>query len=90
EQRHASGQRPTRNAVEDARRAADDAILVDERNGVLIVLGERGRTHFFTRTGQLVSSVRYSTEAIARKVKVELWRAATAAEAAALREKLPV
>jgi hypothetical protein len=80
EQRHATGERPTRKALDDARAARSDALLVDERRGTLVVLGERGRTHFFTAEGQLVSSVRYSPEAIERKRKGELWRAATAAE----------
>jgi hypothetical protein len=55
----------------------------------VVVLGDRGRTHFFTPDGRLVSSVRYSREAIERKVKLEVWRKATAEVAEALRAKLP-
>jgi hypothetical protein len=69
EHRHESGRRPTRNAIDDIRAAGPDAILVDERSGTVVVLGDRGRTHFFTAEGRLVSSVRYSPDAIERKRK---------------------
>ncbi len=77
ERRHASGRRPTRKALDDARVAGGDALLVDQRNGTLVVLGERGRTHFFTPDGRLVSSVRYSRDAIERKLQAELWQRAS-------------
>jgi hypothetical protein len=76
EQRHASGRRPTPKALDDARAASSDTLFVDERSGTMVVLGDRGRTHFFTTDGRLVSSVRYSRDAIERKVKSELWRPA--------------
>jgi hypothetical protein len=76
--RHAEGDRPTRKALQDIREARTaDSFLVDERSGALVILGERGRTHFFTPEGRLVSSVRYSREAIERKRKAGLWRGAT-------------
>ena len=74
EDRHDSGRRPTRMAIEDARSAADEDILVDDRSGALVVLGDRGRTHFFAVEGRLVSSVRYSRDAIARKIQQGVWR----------------
>jgi len=86
--RHDSGERPTRMAVTDAREARREEVLVDERNGTLVVLGERGRTHFFTPDGRLVSSVRYSREAIERKRKLGVWREASPEEAGALRGRL--
>jgi hypothetical protein len=54
-----------------------DSLFVDERSGAVVVLGDRGRTHFFTTSGRLVSSVRYSRDAIERKIKSELWRPAS-------------
>jgi hypothetical protein len=51
--------------------------MIDARSGTLVVLGQRGRTHFFTSAGQHVSSVRYSREAIARKRKLEQWSGAS-------------
>jgi hypothetical protein len=85
EERHRSGERPTRKAIEDVRDAADDAFLSDDRSGVLVVLGDRGRTHFFGPGGKLVSSVRYSRDAIARKVKQERWRPASREQRETLR-----
>ncbi len=89
QRRHASGERPTRKALDDARAAGDEAFLLDERSDTLVVLGDRGRTHFFTREGQHVSSVRYSGDAIERKLKLEQWRPAPAEALEALRAKLP-
>ena len=61
---------------------------MDERSGTVVVLGDRGRTHFFTTEGRLVSSVRYSPDAIERKRNLGLWREASDSEAGALRERL--
>lgn len=88
ERRHLSGERPTRKAVEDAREAPDDAFMVDEHSRAVVVLGGRGRTHFFTVEGQLVSSVRYGKEAVARKIKLRKWREATPEERETLRSNL--
>jgi len=88
ERRHSSGERPTRKAIDDARGASDEAFMIDERAGTVVVLGDRGRTHFFTPAGQLVSSVRYGKDAIARKIKLEKWRGADAEERETLRKKL--
>jgi hypothetical protein len=88
EERHSSGERPTRKAIDDVRDAADESFMVDERSGAVVVLGQRGRTHFFTAAGRLVSSVRYSKDAVARKIKLERWRGATREERDALRERL--
>jgi hypothetical protein len=84
EERHVAGDRPTRQAVVDVREARKETVLVDERSGTLVVLGARGRTHFFSPEGRLVSSVRYSREAIERKRRLGLWREARVEEAAAL------
>jgi hypothetical protein len=84
QERHTAGDRPTRQAVLDVRAVRRETVLVDERNGALVVLGARGRTHFFSPEGRLISSVRYSREAIERKRRLGLWREARAGEAAAL------
>ena len=88
ERRHVSGRRPTAKAVSDAREVGLESVKVDARSGVVVVLGDRGRTHFFTLEGQLVSSVRYSRDAIERKIKKEVWRQATESEMKTLRENL--
>lgn len=73
-ERHEGGERPTRKAIDDIRAAAPEAFLRDDRTGAFVVLGDRGRTHFLTAEGRLVSSVRYSRDAIERKRHHGLWR----------------
>ena len=89
QERHDSGQRPTRKAIEDARSAREEACLSDRRSGAIVVLGDRGRTHFFTEDGRLVSSVRYSKEAIAKKRKLEQWVPAPPGALKRLHDQLP-
>lgn len=76
EQRHLSGKRPTRKAVDDVIAAGTEAFLVDVHNDTLVVLGDKGRTHFFTPTGRLASSVRYSRDAIQGKQRRGQWQPA--------------
>jgi hypothetical protein len=90
EDRHDSGRRPTPKALEDAREARAEAFLRDERSGTIVVLGDRGRTHFFTPEGKLVSSVRYSRDAIDRKMKQGLWREVPAEVSGELKERIGV
>src|SRR6185295_6655773 len=87
-ERHAGGDRPTRKALDDIRDARAEAFLRDDRSGALVVLGDRGRTHFFTPEGRLMSSVRYSREAIDRKRRQGIWRPIADADARAARERL--
>lgn len=87
--RHEAGDRPTRKAIDDVKEARSAAAyLVDERSGAMVILGERGRTHFFTPEGRLVSSVRYSRDAIERKRKLGLWRVISEAEAREFRDRV--
>jgi hypothetical protein len=88
EERHDAGTRPTRQALEDARQIESAALLFDERSATWVVLGDRGRTHFFSAEGRLVSSVRYSREAVGRKLRTQLWRQATAEEIESFRGRL--
>jgi hypothetical protein len=88
ERRHVSGQRPTGKALEDARAADGSTLLVDDRSGSIVVLGERGRTHFFGTNGLHVSSARYSRDAIDRKLKSGVWRPAPAGAREAFRSRL--
>jgi hypothetical protein len=89
DRRHHDGDRPTRKALDDIRQVRSNGVLlVDERSGALVILGDRGRTHFFTPEGRLVSSVRYSREAIERKRQSGLWRNASDDEARDFRARL--
>jgi hypothetical protein len=72
--RHRDGARPTRAALADLARARPEDVLVDERHGTLVVPGERGRMHFYTGDGKLVTSVRYTPDAISKKLGLGLWR----------------
>lgn len=84
-ERHEGGERPTRKAIDDIRGAGPEAFLRDERAGTVVVLGDRGRTHFLTPEGRLVSSVRYSREAIDKKRHLGLWQPLGRSEAEAAR-----
>ena len=90
ERRHVSGSRPTPKAIDDARAVNDESLLVDVRSGTFVVLGQRGRTHFFTGEGQHVSSVRYSRDAIARKLKLERWCEASREQIESFRRMIEV
>ncbi len=87
-ERHAERERPTRMALADLARANREHILVDTRSAGLVVLGERGRAHVFNPDGKLVTSIRYSPPAIARRRSNGLWRPAEAAEIALLRARV--
>ena len=56
--------------------AGAEAFLVDVHNDTLVVLGDKGRTHFFTPAGRLASSVRYSKDAIEGKKRRGQWQPA--------------
>jgi hypothetical protein len=88
DERHETGERPTRMALEDIKGARPEAFLLDERSGAFVVLGGRGRTHFFSSEGRLVSSARYSRDAVERKKKQGVWRALGSDEARSLRDSL--
>jgi hypothetical protein len=88
EVRHRGGERPTRSAVFDAKSVTESDVMVDERNGTLVVPGARGRMHFYTQAGRLVSSVRYSRDAIEKKRKLGFWRPSRPDESAPLLSKL--
>jgi hypothetical protein len=87
-ERHADRERPTRMALADLARATRDDILVDTRSAGLVVLGERGRAHVFNPDGKLVTSIRYSPPAIARRRSNGLWRPAEAGEIELLRARV--
>jgi hypothetical protein len=88
DERHETGDRPTRKAIDDIRGAGPEAFLLDERSGAVVVLGDRGRTHFFTPEGRLVSSVRYSRDAVDRKRKTGLWISVGAPRAQSMKESI--
>lgn len=84
-ERHDQGDRPTRMALADLAQAKDENVFVDTRNRTFVVVGERGRTHVFNRQGKLVTSVRYSSDAIEKRQGQGRWKPLPKDEVAALR-----
>lgn len=85
EERHDQGDRPTRMALADLAQAKDENVFLDTRHRTFVVLGERGRAHVFNRQGKLVTSIRYSSEAIERRQGQGRWQPLPKDEVAALR-----
>lgn len=85
EERHTQGDRPTRMALADLAQAKDEDILLDTQRRTFVVLGDRGRSHIFNRQGKLVTSIRYSTDAIDRRREKGRWKQLPRDEARALR-----
>lgn len=85
EERHGQGDRPTRMALTDLAQAKDEDVLLDTRQRTFVVLGERGRAHVFNRQGKIVTSVRYSTDAIEKRRAGGRWKPLPKDEVAALR-----
>ena len=88
EERHRSGERPTRMALADLTRSSAVDILRDARRDTFVVVGERGRAHVFSPQGKLVTSVRYSLPSIERRRERGDWKPASAAEIRTLRERI--
>jgi hypothetical protein len=88
QERHLSGSRPTRKAIDDLRAAAQDSLFLDRRNDTFVVLGARGRTHFFAPDGRLVSSVHYPKETLQRKIRLGHWKPASTGAAGSLRARV--
>lgn len=85
EERHGQGDRPTRMALTDLAQAKDEDVLLDTQKRTFVVLGDRGRAHVFNRQGKIVTSVRYSTDAIERRRSGGRWKPLPKDEVAALR-----
>lgn len=88
--RHKTGDRPTSFALKDLAIAREESFLFDRRRKTVVVLGQRGRAHIWNLDGKLVTSIRYSTDSIERKKKLEIWRPARVEEIAGLRKVVGV
>lgn len=87
-ERAEGGERPTRNALEDARRAGDHEILYDASEETIVVLGARGRVHVFSPGGRLVTSIVLTRNEVDRRLLRKRWRPARREEADAFRRAL--
>jgi hypothetical protein len=80
QKRHRQKGRPTWKALADLSNAKPDQILVDTRRDTFVVLGSNGRAHIFNRSARLVTSIRYSADAIDKRRRRGIWKPAVAAE----------
>lgn len=88
DERSAEGQRPTAKAWEDAERALDDQLVMDDREGTVVVLGPRGRVHVFTPDARHVTSLMMQGGSIAKRRQEHRWRAAEPSERGEFRIRL--
>lgn len=82
--RHREGDRPTRMALADFAKANPENLLFDTRKDTLVVVGDRGRAHVFSREGKLVTSIRYNPAAIEKRRQNGIWRPAAKEEVEAI------
>lgn len=75
-------------AFGDLEKARNENILFDTQRRTLVVIGDRGRAHFFNDSGRLVTSIRYSPASIERRQKKGLWRPASDDQIGALKKKV--
>jgi hypothetical protein len=73
EKRHAE-KRPTSKALEDAVAVQDDGLLVDDREGTIIVLGSRKRAHVFSPEGRHITSLSLKREGVESRKRRKRWR----------------
>jgi len=73
EKRHAE-KRPTSKALEDAAAVGDEGLLVDDREGTIIVLGSRKRVHVFSPEGRHITSLSLNREEVESRKRRKRWR----------------
>jgi hypothetical protein len=69
--------RPTPTALGDLAACPEGSFYADPRNGTWVVVGAKGRVHFFNDEGRLVTSVRYAPPALARRTESGRWQPAS-------------
>lgn len=80
EERCAQGDRPTGQALADARNVVLSNLFVDNETGLFIVQGPRGRIHVFLQDGRCHSSFRSTRANTQTRVNTGRWRQATPEE----------
>ncbi len=66
--------RPTSKALEDAAGAQDESLYQDDREGTIIVLGSRSRTHVFSPEGRHITSLNLKKEEVESRKRRQRWR----------------
>ena len=80
--------RPVQKAFDDALAAPDEGMFHDEKTGTDIACGEQGRTHVFNAEGRHVTSFLIKPGGVEFRVRTRRWRALTAEEAGAFRQRV--
>ena len=76
DQRVEKSQRPTTKAYDDADRARDDALVWDDEEQTMVVLGPRQRVHVFSGDARHVTSVMMNRGSIEQRRRSHRWRRA--------------
>ena len=79
-ERRAQGDRPTGQALADARNVAPSNLFVDNETGLFIAQGPRGRIHVFLQDGARHTSFRSTRANTQMRVNMGRWRQATSEE----------
>jgi hypothetical protein len=77
EQRRVQGDRPTGQALFDARGIASSNLFIDNETGLFVVHGPRGRIHIFLQDGARHTSFRSTQANTQLRVNTRRWRFAT-------------
>ena len=72
-ERSQQADRPTSKAFEDACAASHEDILQDTLKKTIVVIGQRGRVHFFSDNGKHVSSVVFEGRTIRQRIARKRW-----------------
>lgn len=80
EQRRAQGDRPTGQALSDAKGVEPSNLFIDSETGLFIVHGPRGRMHIFLQDGARHTSFRSTRANTQMRLNRRRWRLATPEE----------
>lgn len=79
-QRRAQGERPTGQALSDARSVEPSNLFIDNETGLFVVHGPRGRMHIFLQDGARHTSFRSTRANTQLRLHTRRWRLATPEE----------
>jgi len=80
EQRRVQGDRPTGQALSDARGVEPSNLFIDNETGLFVVHGPRGRMHIFLQDGARHTSFRSTRANTQLRLHTRRWRFATPEE----------
>ncbi len=69
-----SANRPVSQAFLDLKSATVDWSFYDDTEKSIVIVGPKSRVHIFSPNGKLITSIRYSSEAIQRKIRSGKWQ----------------